>query len=129
LPTHSRPLSPHLSIYRFTLTMTMSILHRATGIALYAGMFLLVLWLFAAALGGGVFAGVNIVYSSWFGQFVLFCYTWVLFHHLLGGIRHFIWDSIHGFDPPDRENLARANIIGSVALTIIAWVLFVWLRG
>jgi len=86
----TRPLSPHLSIYRFTLTMTMSIVHRATGIALYGGTLLLVLWLVAAAIGGGFFDTVAWLFGSWFGQLVLFGYTWVLFHHMLGGVRHFV---------------------------------------
>lgn len=109
--------------------MAMSIVHRATGIALYAGTILLVVWLAAAAIGGATLDVVEAVYGSWFGQIVLFGYTWALFHHMLGGLRHFIWDSGRAFDPAGREMLARVNLIGSVALTIIAWVLFVWVKG
>ena len=63
----AKPISPHLQIYRFTLTMLMSISQRATGIAQYAGTLLLVLWLLAAAIGGGFFDGVNALFGSWFG--------------------------------------------------------------
>lgn len=121
-----RPLSPHLQIYRFTITMTMSIVHRLTGIALYAGTLLLVAWLAAAAIGSDAVDGVNAIYGSWFGQLVLFGYTWALFHHMLGGLRHFVWDSIHGMEPGQREMLAWANLAGSIVLTLLVWLVFVW---
>jgi succinate dehydrogenase / fumarate reductase cytochrome b subunit len=126
VPTQARPLSPHLSIYRWTATMTMSILHRATGIALYAGMILLALWFIAAAAGPGPLEVVHVIFASWIGQIILFLFTWALFHHLLGGIRHFIYDSINGFSHPGRFGLAWANIIGSVILTLLAWAIVVW---
>lgn len=106
--------------------MTTSILHRATGMALYAGMALLALWFLAAALGGGALSAVHIVFASWIGQIILFLATWALFFHLLGGIRHFIWDSGNGFSREARFGLARANVIGSILLTLIAWAAFVW---
>lgn len=121
----SRPLSPHLSIYRFTLTMTMSIVHRATGIALYGGMALLALWLAAAAIGGGVFDAVNWLLGSWLGYLVLFAFTWALFHHMLGGIKHLVWDRRIGMDAVNRELIVRLNLAGSVLLTLAVWALFV----
>lgn len=122
----AKPISPHLQIYRFTLSMFMSISQRATGIAQYAGTLLLVLWLLAAAIGGGFFDGVNALFASWFGQLVLFGYTWSLFHHALGGIRYFIWDRRKMMDPAGRELLVRLQIGGSVLLTLGAWALWVW---
>ncbi|WP_374625139.1 succinate dehydrogenase, cytochrome b556 subunit [Devosia sp.] len=124
----SRPLSPHLSIYRFTLTMTMSIVHRATGMALYGGMLLLVLWLVAAAVGGALFEGVNWLFGTWLGQLVLFGFTWVLFHHMLGGIRHFVWDLAKAMDPAGRELAVRLQLGASVLLTLAAWSIFVWFK-
>ncbi|WP_421762049.1 succinate dehydrogenase, cytochrome b556 subunit [Devosia sp.] len=124
----SRPLSPHLSIYRFTLTMTMSIVHRATGIALYGGTLLLALWLVAAAFGGAPFDVINALYGSWFGQLVLFGFTWVLFHHMLGGVRHFIWDFTQAMDPAGRELIVRIQLGASIALTLIVWAIFVWFK-
>jgi succinate dehydrogenase / fumarate reductase cytochrome b subunit len=124
----SRPLSPHLSIYRFTLTMTMSIVHRATGIALYGGTLVLLLWVLGAAIGGGFFDGVNWLFGSWFGQLVLFGYTWVLFHHMLGGIRHFVWDSIRAMDPTGRETIVRIQLAASILLTLAVWAIFVWFK-
>jgi succinate dehydrogenase / fumarate reductase cytochrome b subunit len=124
----SRPLSPHLSIYRFTLTMTMSIVHRATGIALYGGTLLLVLWLVAAAFGGGFFDFVVWLFGSWFGHLVLFGYTWVLFHHMLGGVRHFVWDMTKAMDPAGRELIVRIQLGTSILLTLIVWAIFVWFK-
>jgi succinate dehydrogenase / fumarate reductase cytochrome b subunit len=124
----SRPLSPHLSIWRFTLTMTMSIVHRATGIALYGGTLVLLLWVLGAAIGGSFFDGVNWLFGSWFGLLVLFGYTWVLFHHMLGGIRHFVWDSILAMDPAGRETIVRVQLAASILLTLAVWAIFVWFK-
>jgi succinate dehydrogenase / fumarate reductase cytochrome b subunit len=124
----SRPLSPHLSIYRWTLTMAMSIAHRATGIALYGGTLLLVLWLVSAAIGGSVFDGVVWLFGSWFGQLVLFGYTYVLFHHMFGGIRHFIWDFTRMMDPAGRELIVRLQLGAAILLTLIVWASFVWFK-
>ena len=106
--------------------MAMSIAHRATGIANYAGMLLLAIWLFAAALGQEPLNAVNAVYGSWFGQLVLFGFSWSLIHHMLGGLRHFVWDVIIGLEPGQREALAWANLIASVVLTLLVWTVFVW---
>jgi len=127
MTVRSRPLSPHLQIYRWTITMAMSIVHRATGIANYAGMALLVLWLGAAAWGQEPLNLVNDIYGSWFGQLVLFGFTWSLIHHMLGGIRHFIWDFIIGMEPGQREMLAWANLVLSIVLTLLVWTIFVWM--
>jgi len=118
-----RPLSPHLQIYKPILTMVMSILHRITGAALYFGTILLAWWLIAAAAGPGYFDFVNGIYGSIIGRLILFGFTWALVHHMLGGLRHFIWDMGAGFGKEAREWLAKATIIGSVSLTLILWVI------
>jgi len=118
----SRPLSPHLQIYKPMLTMMMSIVHRVTGAALYFGMLLLAWWLIAAATGPNAYANVEWFMSSLFGRLVLFGYTWALIHHMLGGLRHLIWDTIHGFEPAERELLTLASLIGSITLTLVLWV-------
>jgi len=117
-----RPLSPHLQIYRWPITMTMSILHRITGGALYFGTLLLAWWVIAAATGPAYFDVANAVFGSWIGRLVLFGYSWALIHHLLGGLRHFVWDFGAGFSKTARDGLAYANIIASVILTILVWV-------
>src|SRR5262245_43293065 len=118
-----RPISPHLSVYKLTLTMAMSIIHRATGIALYVGTLLLVWWLLATATGASAYATFQGFIGSWFGRLILLLYTWALMHHLLSGLRHLIWDLGYGFAPNDREWLTRAALIGSIALTIVLWVI------
>jgi len=128
MAVRSRPLSPHLQIYKFTLTMTMSIVHRGTGIAMYFGTLLIVLWLGAAALGDAPFQVVNAIFGFWLVQVVLFLATWVLFHHMLGGIRHFVWDSIHALDPMGREWIVRLQLAASILLTLAAWAVFVWFK-
>ena len=116
-----RPLSPFLT-YRWTLTMVMSIVHRITGVALYAGTLLMAWWLIAAASGPGAYATLQAFTGSWIGRIIVFGYTWALLHHMLGGIRHFIWDLGYGFGPSEREWLTRAALIGSITLTIVIWV-------
>jgi succinate dehydrogenase / fumarate reductase cytochrome b subunit len=117
----ARPLSPHLQIYRWTWTMAMSVFHRVTGAALYLGTLLLAWWLIAAASGPQAYAGVEWFMASIIGRLILFGYTWALIHHMLGGIRHLIWDTLHGFGPQEREQLARATLYGSVILTVVLW--------
>src|SRR3984885_1063373 len=125
----ARPLSPHLQIYRPMLTMMMSIVHRITGAALYFGTLLLAWWLIAAASGPNAYALFQSVASSLIGRIALFGYTCALIHHMLGGVRHLIWDTGHGFGPAEREWLARANLIGSIVLTIILWIVGGYLVG
>lgn len=123
-----RPLSPHLQVYRWTLTMAMSVVHRATGIALYAGTILLAWWLVAAAMGPEAFSWADGFFGSLIGRLILFGYTWALIHHMLGGIKHFVWDVGAAFDPAGRELVTRLTLIGSVALTMIVWVVAIVLR-
>jgi succinate dehydrogenase / fumarate reductase cytochrome b subunit len=117
-----RPLSPHLQIYRPMLTTAMSIVHRITGFGLYFGTLILAWWLIAAGSGPNAYAKFEWFAGSWIGRLIIFGYTWALIHHLLGGVRHLIWDSGRGFGPNEREWLAAANLIGSIALTIILWI-------
>jgi succinate dehydrogenase / fumarate reductase cytochrome b subunit len=124
-----RPLSPHLSIYRLSPTMVMSIVHRITGAALYVGTLLLAWWLFAAAGPAGYFSFVNGLFGTWLGLLVLLGYTWALLHHMLGGVRHLIWDTINGFEPNERQFLAVGTLVGSVALTVVVWVFGYLLKG
>jgi succinate dehydrogenase / fumarate reductase cytochrome b subunit len=124
-----RPLSPHLQIYRPMLSMMMSIVHRVTGAALYLGTLLVVVWLVSAAAGPSAFAAAQAVYGSILGQLVLFLYTWALVHHALGGVRHLIWDTIHGFGPRERELLYRATLGGSIGLTLLIWIVGYALKG
>jgi succinate dehydrogenase / fumarate reductase cytochrome b subunit len=128
MASRSRPLSPHLQIYRFTLTMANSIIQRGTGMAMYFGTLLIVLWLAAAALGEGPLGVMNAIFGFGLVQAILFLATWALFHHMLGGVRHFIWDNIHMLDPVGRERITRLQWLASIALTLGAWSIFVWFK-
>ena len=117
----ARPLSPHLQIYRPMLTMMMSIMHRITGVGLYFGIILLVWWLAAASISDGYFDLVQGFFGHWFGRLLLFGFTWALIHHALGGLRHLLWDTGRGFDLTLVEWLVRANLAGSIVLTLLLW--------
>ena len=117
-----RPLSPHLMIYKPIPTMIMSIMHRATGIAMYFGTLLVAWWLIAAASGPVAYDIAAGFFASPLGLIVLFGYTWVLVHHMLGGIKHLVWDT--GAVGPKEVNtaLAIAQPIASLVLTVLIWI-------
>ncbi len=124
-----RPLSPHLQVYRWPLPMLMSILHRVTGAGLYFGTLLMAWWLTAAGSGPNAYATIGSFINSFFGRLVLFGYTWALIHHMLGGIRHLIWDTGRGFAPHEREGLSLATAIGSIGLTPLIWIVGYFVMG
>jgi succinate dehydrogenase / fumarate reductase cytochrome b subunit len=124
-----RPLSPHLQIYRPMLTMMMSIAHRISGAALATGFVLLAWWLLAVSTGPEAYAVVENFFASIVGRILLFLYSWALIHHMLGGLRHLIWDTGRGLDKVSIEIFAWATIIGSTLLTLLLWALGYWLRG
>ena len=118
-----RPLSPHLQIYRPMLTMMMSIAHRITGSALYVGILLIAWYLVAAASGPAAFSTAYDVLASIPGRIILFGFTWALFHHFCGGIRHAVWDTGAGMEANERELFAMATLAGGLILTIIVWII------
>lgn len=123
----SRPLSPHLQVFRFILTMAMSIVHRITGGFLYVGTVFVAVWLVAAASGPEWFALIDGIYQSWIGRLILLGLVWSLIHHAIGGIRHFIWDLGYGFDPKTADRLALLNLVAGVVLTgIVAIAAFIF---
>ena len=120
--TRSRPLSPHLQVYKPIPTMVMSIVHRITGAALYFGTVLVAWWLIAAASGEAYFNWVNWLFGTLIGRLVLFGYTWALMQHMLGGLRHFMWDMGHGYEKHFATKLALLTPVVSVALTVLIWI-------
>jgi succinate dehydrogenase / fumarate reductase, cytochrome b subunit len=118
----SRPLSPHLQIYRWQITSVLSILHRLTGLALSLGTLLLVWWLVALASGPDAFATAQAFVGSWLGRLVLLGWSVSLFFHLANGIRHLFWDAGYGFEIKTTTASGWAVVVASVALTVIAWV-------
>jgi succinate dehydrogenase / fumarate reductase cytochrome b subunit len=125
----ARPLSPHLSIYRPMLTMMMSIAHRISGAANATGFVLLAWWLIAIASGPEAYAVVSKFFLSLPGRTLLFLYTWSLIHHMLGGIRHLIWDTGTGLDKVTIEIFAWATLIGGIVLTVLVWLAGYWVMG
>ena len=108
--------------------MTMSIVHRITGAANYFGAALVAIWLVAMASGPLAYDRVQWFFGSWIGRLILFGYTWSLIHHMLGGVRHLVWDFGHGLEPGTRIAMARFTLIGSVLLTLGIWVVALMMR-
>ncbi len=123
-----RPLSPHLLIYKFTITMLMSIVHRICGAGLYVGVLMLAWFLIAASTDAAAFGVFSWFIGSIIGQLVLFGFTVALFTHLFGGIRHFIWDAGYCLEEPMRDYLAWASAVFGVGLSIVVWAIgyLVW---
>lgn len=125
MSTDSRPLSPHLQIYSWQLTMLLSILHRASGVLLAVGAFALTFWLLAVAGGSEAYAGFMAVVGSIPGQIALFGFSAALIYHLLNGIRHLLWDIGWGFEIPQ----VYASGYAVVALTLILTAALWWVAG
>lgn len=117
-----RPRSPHLQVWRWTPTMAASIVHRATGVALYSGTILLAVWAFAASQGAAFFAPVGAFLSSPFGVLILFGYAFALAFHALNGLRHLYWDTGRGLDPETTRRTSWGVFAASlfVAIVIVA---------
>jgi len=126
---YGRPLSPHLSIYRWPITMAASITHRATGIALAAGTLFLAWWLIAAASGPDAYALFARVAANPLGLIVLFGFLWSLAFHLLNGIRHLAWDVGYGFKVPTAKLTAAIVYIGSLVLAAGAFAVGFMVKG
>ena len=128
-PKANRPVSPHLSVYRFPISAVLSILHRATGVALGAGTLLLTAWLVSAAMGPDAYRCVQGFIVSIFGQIVLLGFTVALSLHLLNGIRHLFWDAGYGFEVPTATRTGWLVVIGTAAITIIVWGAALLVKG
>ncbi len=116
-----KPMSPHLSIFRPYVNMVLSIMHRVTGVVNYWGSLLLTAWLISAAMGEQQFNNVSAFIGSPVGLIILVGFTWSVIHHMLGGIRHFIWDTGNGFSLGTVRALSWATLFGSVTLTGLLW--------
>lgn len=117
----SRPLSPHLQVYRWQLPMAMSIFHRMTGVALAVGSLVLLYWLVAAASGPEAYARAQGLLGSVVGKLLLAGWTWAFFYHLCNGVRHLFWDAGKGFEIK-RAYASGYVVIGcSFVLTALVW--------
>lgn len=135
--SNTRPLSPHLSVYRWRVNMLQSTLHRLTGLFLCLGAMLVAWGLVAAATGEGAWRVFADFCASWFGVLLLVLWTWSLLFHLCNGIQHLVRDTGKNFGPPTRDRTHNPVywstgwiVIGvSVALTILVWLLLVLQTG
>ena len=109
--------------------MTVSILHRVTGAALYFGTLLIAWWLVAASTSQSTFEFTNAIFGSWIGRIVLLGYTWALVNHMLGGIRHLVWDTGNGLEKHTASSIARLQIVAGIVLTLLIWVAGYAARG
>ena len=125
----TRPLSPNIQIYRPQLTSVLSIANRMTGVVLSVCAVVLVVWLISAATGPQAYAAVQGAIASWVGQIVLFGCTFAFFLHLCGGIRHLVWDAGYGFDLRSIYVSGWVVVATSVALTMAAWVVSLFVAG
>jgi succinate dehydrogenase / fumarate reductase cytochrome b subunit len=122
----SRPLSPHLQIYRWPLSMMLSISHRATGIALSVGAVLLTWWLVAAAASDQAFAVVQWFLGSWVGIICLLGWSASLVFHLFSGLRHLAWDAGYGFEKPTYSQTGWIVVIATAVLSLVIWIVGLW---
>ena len=118
---HDRPLSPHLSIYRWPVTMAASILHRATGVAMAVGFVVFAGWLFDAASGPDVYAAFLGYMDTTVGCVLLVGWSYAFFFHLSNGIRHLVWDTGRGLEKEQATRSAWFVIVVSVVLTAAFW--------
>jgi succinate dehydrogenase / fumarate reductase cytochrome b subunit len=118
-----RPLSPHLSVYRWPITMTLSILHRATGTALSLGFAVLAVWLLSLAMGEEQYLEMNDLLQSRIGCLLLIGWSFAFFFHLANGVRHLFWDVGRGFEKSQANASAWFVIVLSLALTVALWTL------
>lgn len=116
-----RPISPHLSIYRPQISSVLSILHRITGLALYAGASLIVFWLFSAAYAPAFYPTLHEAMHSGFGQVCLLGWTLAFYYHFANGIRHLFWDAGLGFSLPVMHRTGWAVVIVTLAMTAVTW--------
>jgi succinate dehydrogenase / fumarate reductase cytochrome b subunit len=119
----ARPLSPHLQVWRWHITMACSILTRATGVALYVGALILAAWAVSLALGPEAYADFKWLLGSLLGKLVLFGLTFSVFYHLAAGVRHLVWDVGLGFQPKTADLTGAASIAFGLAASIAVWIL------
>jgi succinate dehydrogenase / fumarate reductase, cytochrome b subunit len=121
-----RPLSPHLTVYRFMYTMTLSIVHRATGVVLSFGLLMLAWWLMAAATGPEAFETATSVLSGWFFQLLLAGWIVSFVYHLCNGIRHLTWDVGLGLEKHQARRSAMLTLVATVLISaLLGYLAFV----
>jgi succinate dehydrogenase / fumarate reductase cytochrome b subunit len=125
----ARPLSPNIQIYRPQLTSVLSIANRITGVFLSACAVVLVIWLIAAADGAAAYSRFHDFVGSWLGRILLLTATFAFFLHLCGGIRHLVWDTVHGFDLRQIYISGWIVVAASIVLTVASWLVSLLIVG
>ena len=120
---NDRPLSPHLSIYRWPVTMVSSILHRATGVAMSLGFVVLVAWLFDTASSPEAYAMLAAALASPLGKLLLIGWSFAFFYHLANVVRHLVWDTGRGFE----KSQANASAWFVIVLAVVLMAAFWWM--
>ncbi len=118
-----RPLSPHLSIYRWLISNTLSILHRITGFGLSLGLIPFALWLYGAAYDPALFASLSGLFATIIGKIILFGWTLAFYYHLGNGMRHLNWDIGRGFSLPEMAASGKLVVVFSISMSIFTWVI------
>ena len=121
-----RPVSPHLQVWRWHVTMLSSILHRATGVALYGAAVGFALWLMIAAWGAERYRLVGDILNAWYGQAALYLIIAALAYHLANGVRHLIFDTGAGLNPSDADASAWFAILFAIAAPAGLWLLLTY---
>ncbi len=123
----ARPLSPFMlgQYYRFQLTSVLSFAHRITGIGLSLGTLLVATWLITLASGPEGYAKFQVHLNAWYGQALLFAWTWALMYHLCNGIRHLVWDAGYALELSSAYASGYISLIASFLLTGAVWALAV----
>ena len=129
MATRPRPLSPHLQIYRLQYTMVLSILHRASGAALSAGLLLLAYWLLALASGPAAYAGATRLLASPLGFLVLAGFTLAFWYHFCTGLRHLVWDTGRGLEKAAARRSAVIVVVAVLVLTLASLAAMLRLGG
>ncbi len=117
------PLSPHLSIYRWPITMTLSILHRVTGVAMSVGLIVLCAWLISAAAGAADYERVVSLLSTMIGKLMFIGFSFAFFFHLANGVRHLVWDLGYGFEKHQANASAWFVLLLAGGMTAAYWIL------
>ncbi|HMB57326.1 MAG TPA: succinate dehydrogenase, cytochrome b556 subunit [Arenimonas sp.] len=131
MPTRERPLSPFMigQVYKPQITSVLSILHRATGVALAVGALGFAAWLLAVAGTADAFECFRWFLASWLGKAALFAFTACLMYHLFNGLRHLAWDAGWGFEIPTVYKSGYAVVILTILVTAAIWVCALGLGG
>lgn len=118
-----RPLSPHLQVYRWGWTMSLSITHRLTGVVLSVGLVLVVAWLYALNAGAGAYETARALMGHWLARLVLGAWSLAFFYHLCNGIRHLLWDAGWGFELDVARRTGLLVVAASIVLAVLSWIL------